>query len=114
MLDRSCQDLVNSYTEWLRREIQAENIKGICAITTPFLDRHNDQIQIYVKKINNNLILTDDGYTLRDLKLSGFEITSEKRRLMVSSILNGFGVRLQDDELLVEAELEKFPQKNTI
>jgi len=32
-----------------------------------------------VKKDGNNLILTDDGYILRDLKISGFEVTTRKR-----------------------------------
>jgi len=108
---KDCKDLVNAYIEWLRQKISIEEINGICEITTPFLDRHNDHLQIYVKKLDSGLILTDDGHTITDLKLSGCEFTTEKRRQILQSILNGFGVRLLGDELVVEARPENFPQK---
>lgn len=108
---KDCQNLVNAYIEWLRKKIKVEDIKGVCEITTPFLDRHNDYLQIYVKKSDGGIILTDDGYTIADLKLSGCEFTTEKRKQMLHSILNGFGVRLIGDELSVEARLDNFPQK---
>lgn len=108
---KDCQDLVNAYIEWLRERIKLEDINGVCEITTPFLDRHNDHLQIYVKKSDGGLVLTDDGYTISDLQLSGCEFTTEKRRQMLHSILNGFGVRLVGDELVVEARPDNFPQK---
>lgn len=108
---RNCQDLVNAYIEWLKEKFKVEDIKDVCEITTPFLDRHNDQVQIYVKKSDGGLVLTDDGYTISDLRLSGCEFTTEKRRQMLHSILNGFGVRLKEDELVVEARPDNFPQK---
>lgn len=111
MAPLTCRELVNAYIEWLRQKITISDINGICEITTPFLDRHNDHIQIYVKKTDNVLILTDDGYTLRDLKLSGVEITTEKRRQILHSVVHGFGVRLSGDEILIEGRVENFPQK---
>jgi len=106
-----CQDLVDAYVEWLKQKINAKNIDGVCEITTPFLDRHNDHLQIYIKKAGDALILTDDGYIIRDLELSGFDIGTEKRRRSLHSILNGFGARIQGDEIIVEARTENFPQK---
>jgi hypothetical protein len=108
---KDCQDLVNAYIEWLRQKISVESINGVCEITTPFLDRHNDHLQIYVKKSDNGFILTDDSYTISDLKLSGCEFTTEKRRQILHSILNGFGVRIEGDELTIEARPDNFPQK---
>jgi len=108
---RDCQSLVNAYFDWLRQKASIENINGVCEITVPFLDRHNDQLQIYVKKTDTGLILTDDGYITTDLRLSGCEFTTEKRRQMLRSILDGFGVRLEGDELIAEATLDSFPQK---
>ncbi|HIH97391.1 MAG TPA: DUF1828 domain-containing protein [Thermoplasmata archaeon] len=106
-----CQDLVDTYIEWFKQKISVRDIEGVCEITTPFLDRHNDHLQIYVKKAGDMLILTDDGYTIRDLKLSGFKITPGKREQVLHSILNGFGVRLQGDEIVAEARTENFPKK---
>lgn len=107
----NCDALVNDYIEWLRHKITMEDINGICEITTPFLDRHNDLLQIYVKQENGGLVLTDDGYTITDLRLSGCELTTKKRRQVLNSILNGFGVQLDGDELFVNAKLDNFPQK---
>ena len=106
-----CQDLVDAYVEWLKQKVSVKDIDGVCEITTPFLDRHNDHLQIYVKRSGNTLIITDDGYIIRDLELSGFSIGTEKRRRLLHSTLNGFGIRLQDDEIVVEARTEDFPQK---
>lgn len=110
MID-SCQNLVNSYIDWLRQKIIIEDIKDVCEITTPFLDRHNDQIQVYIKKSDDGFILTDDSYTITDLRLSGCEFNTEKRLQMLHSILNGFGVHLVDDELMIETRPNNFPQK---
>lgn len=106
-----CEQLVASYLEWLRGRITVADINGVCEITTPFLDRHNDLLQIYVEPSNGNLRLTDDGYILGDLESSGFTIDTNKRRDMLRLVLNGFGVEERDGELLVETSIEKFPQK---
>ncbi|MEA1999034.1 MAG: DUF1828 domain-containing protein [Euryarchaeota archaeon] len=106
-----CQDLVDAYVEWINQRLRVKDIDGVCEITTPFLDRHNDQLQIYVKRVGDTLILTDDGYILGDLELGGFEITTEKRKRVLHSILNGFGACFQGDEIIAEAPTESFPQK---
>lgn len=111
MILKDCQNLVNAYIEWLRQKISVDDVKGICEITTPFVDRHNDQVQIYVKPHKGGFALTDDGYTVRDLKLSGFELTTQKRRQAFHSILHGFGIQLQGDELTVEARPDDFAQR---
>ena len=43
--------------------------------------------------------------------MSGCEFNTEKRKLMLRAILNGFGIHLQGDELTVEAQIQNFPQK---
>jgi len=109
-MTKVCKNLVNAYIEWLRQNISIKEINSIYEITTPFLNRHNDHIQIYVKKSDSGFILTDAGHTITDLRLSGFEFTPEKRQVL-HSILNGFGVQLMGDELVTKAKPEDFPQK---
>ncbi|TFH40512.1 MAG: DUF1829 domain-containing protein [ANME-2 cluster archaeon] len=106
-----CPNLVEQYSEWLKQKFTVTELDGICEIITPFVDRHNDFLQIYVKKDGNKFIITDDGYTISDLKLSGFDITTEKRKRVMDSILNGFSARLHGDEIIIEANAENFPQK---
>lgn len=58
-------------------------------ITTPFLDRHNDRLQIYATKSNGHFALTDDGYVIQDLQSSGCELKTKKRRALLETTLNG-------------------------
>ena len=104
-------ELVSAYLEWLRSQITAERIGDAIEITTPFLDRHNDYLQIYVKQAEAGLLLTDDGNTIRDLESSGCDIKSQRRSSMLRLILNGFGVKHSEDELVVEATPANFPQR---
>jgi hypothetical protein len=66
---------------------------------------------MFVKSQGNDLVLTDDGYILSDLSMSGIELKSEKRQRLLSSIINGFGVRLEGDSLTAKATPGSFPQK---
>ena len=50
--------------------------------TTPYLDRHNDQLQIYATKTNGHFALTDDGYIIQDLQSSGCDLKTERRRTL--------------------------------
>ena len=77
-------------------------------ITTPYLDRHNDYLQIYVKKTNGGFLLTDDGYIIDDLKQSGCKLDSHKRQELLKMTLNGFGVQKDGNELQVHASAESF------
>ena len=111
MTRTECQQLINEYLQWLKDEHEVTALDGSCQISTPFLDRHNDAIEIFVEKKDGSLHLTDDGYTVRDLRASGMEFTTEKRKAHLAAVLNGFGVRQESDEIFVVASLEDFPQK---
>ena len=102
--------LLHDYRTWLRdktilREINGEWVE----VTTPYLDRHNDAIQIYVRLKNGGYVLTDDSYTIHDLEASGCNLRTEKRQDLLKMTLNGFGVKLQDEALEVHATAENFP-----
>ncbi len=81
-------------------------------ISTPFTDVFNDSIDIYAKRSNGKVVLSDDGKTIKNLELSGIEISrSEKRKQMLDRILMNFGVQLNKDELITEATEKNFAQK---
>lgn len=106
-----CHQLVGLYTNWLKERVRIKTIGDICELTTPFVDRHNDYMQIYVKATPSGMLLTDDGYTLKDLEISGLEFNTERRKNELKIILNGFGVSLNGDSLEAEARPDNFPQK---
>ncbi len=102
------QDLLDRYLVWLKDKTALRQVKDSIEITTPYLDRHNDYMQIYVKRDNGGFILTDDGYTIGDLRQSGCELESKKRKDLLQLTLNGFGVKISNDEMFVHASAENF------
>jgi len=78
-------------------------------ITTPYIDRHNDALQIYARAENGGYVLTDDRYTIHDLEASGCNLHTEKRQDLLRMTLNGFGVKLENEALEVHATPENFP-----
>jgi hypothetical protein len=106
-----CQQLIDEYLCWLKQEFAFAELEGSCQISTPFLDRHNDAIEVYIEKRNGLLYLTDDGYTIRDLRFTNMEFTTDKRKAHLTAVLNAFGVKFDNDEICVEASSEDFPQK---
>ncbi len=111
MTKAECQRLIDEYLRWLKQELTLTQLDTSCLISTPFLDRHNDAIEIYVEKKNGVLRLSDDGHTIRDLRSSDMEFKTEKRKAYLFAVLNGFGVKLDDDEIFVDSSLDDFPQK---
>lgn len=103
------QRLLDAYHAWLKDKTALRQIDQWIEITTPYLDRHNDYIQIYARKANGGYVLTDDGYTLDDLEQSGCKLQSPKRQDLLKMTLNGFGVQLRDNALEVHASPDNFP-----
>lgn len=106
------EKLLNGYRAWLRDKTTLRQVDGDWVeITTPYLDRHNDALQIYVRSENSGYVLTDDSYTIHDLEASGCNLHTEKRQDLLKMTLNGFGVKLQNDALEVRSTAENFPLK---
>jgi len=103
------KNFIENYLEWIRKNVFLTKLaEGKWLIETPFLDRHNDYIEIYIiSKKNENYLLTDDGYTLSDLKSAGMEISSPKRKELFSTALNGLGIKFSEKtkELYIETDL---------
>ena len=74
-------DFCNLYLSWIKQNIDQFKVSdNTFRLTMPFLDRNNDQIEIYITKSNGSYLITDDGATLNDLFLSGFEISKNSKR----------------------------------
>lgn len=105
------RELLDVYAAWLRDKTALRSIDEWVEITAPYLDRHNDLIQIYAKRTDVGYLLTDDGHTIQDLELGGTRLNSPKRRDLLRLAVNGFGIQLEDDRLEVRATAETFAQK---
>ena len=102
------QDLLERYRAWLKDKTVLRQVKDWVEITTPYLDRHNDYLQIYAQRRNGDYVLTDDGYVLQDLVSSGCSLDSGKRQALLRTTLNGFGVHLEEQRLEVKASTDNF------
>ena len=105
---REIQVLIDNYYDWLKDKTVLHQIDQCVEITTPYLDRHNDYLQIYAKDSNGGFVLTDDGYTIEDLSQSGCNLESPKRQDLLQMTLNGFGVQKDGRELQVLASADNF------
>jgi hypothetical protein len=104
------EKLLSDYRSWLKdkttlREITDEWVE----ITTPYLDRHNDALQIYARRQDGGFLLTDDSYTIHDLESSGCSLRTDKRQDLLKMTLNGFGVKLNREALEIQASTDTFP-----
>ena len=102
------QAMLDGYNSWLRNNTILRDVGDCAEITTPFTDRHNDMLQIYVRKIGTGYELSDDGYIIDDLRLSGCNLDSAKRKEILRTELNGLGVQQKNDRLFVNASAENF------
>ena len=104
--------LKEKYINWLEKEISVNQIGEYLEITSPFLDRYNDYLQVYAKlEKDDEIILTDDSYIINNLQMSGIDIKSTKRKQLLESFLNKYNVKLEDNALVIKSGIEDFPQK---
>lgn len=108
-------DLKNNYINWLNENIDHYEVRtNVYRLSLPFLDRHNDMLDIYIlKQDDDSFIITDDGNTINDLLFSGFDLFNSKRRKeLFSQIINSFGVfRKEDNSLYIKASMNNLPLK---
>lgn len=104
-------DLIDGYHRWLKEKTKTKELGEWTEITTPFVDRNNDLIQIYARRDGDDIILTDDGNTISELILSGCDLSSSRRQEILKITLSGFGVKRSGDALSVRTSAKDFPLK---
>lgn len=102
------EKLIDRYQNWLKDRTALKVVEDAIEITTPFLNRHNDYIQIYAQKVHDGFILTDHGETLEDLEMSGINVSIKKRRELLKTTANGFGVTVNKNVISVKTSADKF------
>jgi len=81
-------------------------------VVTPFLNHRNDMIELYLKRENDEVVISDGGNTLNELALSGLEIQkTNKRTRELENVLRSFGISKNErNELCVKTSVKKFPE----
>ena len=108
-------DFEKMYIDWLKQNIDQYKInEKTFRVTLPFLDRNNDYIEMYIiNNGNDKYTLTDDGATISDLKLGGFDfLTGSRRKCILDSIVSSHGItKTENDELVVNCTINDLPLK---
>ena len=106
------QKLIEQYQNWLAERTILREVDNWVEIITPYLDRHNDYLVLYIKRNNGGgYLLTDDGWILDDLIQSGCNLDTPKRQSLLKMTLNSYGVKLKDGKLEIDASPENFSLK---
>lgn len=104
------KELIDSYTQWLNKEIRFEKIGQYYEISTPFLDSNNDYIQFYVRMDGDKVFFTDDGFTINNLEMTGYRFNSKRKRIL-DRIIAQYGVVLKGKALETSSDIKSFPMK---
>ncbi len=108
---KEVESVLELYWAWLRNRTGLRELDDWVEITTPYLDRHNDCLQIYVRSDKDGFVLADDGYVLNDLEQSGYAVTNARCRELIEATLKRFGVRRKGNVLEVEACVATFADR---
>lgn len=103
--------LKKRHLDWVKEKFQYSQLEnGIIRIDTPFIDNSSDGVVIYAIANNNDEItLTDDGWTLDGLKSHGIFLNrSKQRRDLFKRQLKIYGVSEDDGELYIVTDLKKY------
>ena len=106
------EQLVDGYSQWLRDNTMTRELEDSVVITIPYLDRHNDFLDIVVSQLGDGRYrLSDDGYIIADLEASGCTLDTPGLKSLLNMTLNSFGVRRENNELTTVATREDFSQR---
>jgi hypothetical protein len=106
--------LIDNYYKFLKDKTNVipETGTGWAVISMPFIGPFNDTIEIYIKKENEKIILSDDGLTILNLELAGYTIdNSPERKELFNKILLTYDIQLKNNELITEGTENNFSQK---
>lgn len=105
-----CMNYIQNYLKWLNDKfiIECESEK-FCRVVTPFLRPDNDNIEVFIEKYNDYIVLTDDGSTFEYLLLSGLDLDrAHKKDNFITGINNRTGTVFEDYE--IKSYIETFDE----
>ncbi len=103
---------IKDYFSWLKKDTVITPMNDMWSrISTPFYDRHNDNLAFYYRVDGNGYYFSDDGYILDDLAMCGCAIESESRIKLLNQTLAGFGISRDKNALVCFVPKDEFAAK---
>ena len=106
------QEIINNYLDWFKANTIITPIesadKETVKVSTMFLDSHNDGIEFYIQKIDDNYIaLTDDGWYLQDLESCGLDLNSSRITEQINWYRNFLNLDIVEGEISSVVRLDE-------
>ena len=106
------QEIINNYLDWFKASTIITPIesadKETVKVSTMFLDSHNDGIEFYIQKIDDNYItLTDDGWYLQDLESCGLDLNNSRITEQINWYRNFLNFDIVKGEILSVVRLDE-------
>lgn len=105
---------VKSDYNWLmgKTDITYDVMTGWFGIATPYIGLMNDRIEIFIKKENGLIQLSDDGDTISTLSQMGIDVMKSKTwKQIIERIQLNYDVIVENGELTTVATESTFPER---
>lgn len=99
-------DIATHYFDWIKNNHQFYDINNnSIEVQTPYLDNFGDSISLIINKVDNNFIISDQGYTLWNLQSHGIDVTKSNtlRNQIMTSIINFDSATLTDKNEIIKS-----------
>lgn len=104
------QKVIEDYIIQDKHENSFEKFGEYYEITTSYLDSANDCLQIYVRQNGDEIYFTDDGASLQNLEMVGYQLAQDKKDRL-QKILRQYGVQINGDELTATSSAQGFSEQ---
>ena len=106
------QEIINNYLDWFKTSTIITPIESAyretIKVSTMFLDSHNDGIEFYIEKIDDDTIaLTDDGWYLQILQCCGLDLENPRVAEQINSYKNTFNFDVVGEEIVSNIKLDE-------
>ena len=96
---------------WLTQTILASPCKDdFYKVVVPLFDHMNDGLEIYVREKEGQVDITDDGYIISNLAMSGVTVSEgSEQREFIKRIIRKNDLELRNDEIWAHTTMDQFP-----
>ena len=102
--------IATDYFEWVKNNHHFYDLTdNKIEVQTPFLDNFGDSISLIIIKEGSNFVISDQGYTVWNLKANGVDVTktSTLRNQLMNSIINFDSANLNEKNEIITTSNER-------
>lgn len=107
MAKLTCSQIVDSTIAHLNGQFLIQPLDDGCLVITPFMDAERAPVELFVREVDNEFLLTDEGNITNQLFLNGLTVEENPELIQgIVTIAHTNEVDFRDSELFVRASRE--------